>query len=614
MVAFSSSDVTLLIFVLCVLSSVNGYTGDGFISSLGDVNGDKSLDIVTLTYTSRDASFSVNLGLWNADKSFYDIKEVLKFNDWSKGVITSSYLADFDSDGKLDLLLTSRLLESRDSTELSAQVLWGNGTNFSLPSYSFSSLWCSEYLVADVNGDEVADVIAKECNGSLKVWISNVKMRNFTESAIKEYVDCLSLDTPISSDSALAFVDINQDLMADIVVINRNGTSQSLSVFLRLTDGSWQCCPMPAIQSYLTPRPSFTDFDADGTMDIMLPVCSSSNCLDANVLIMFNAMSSPQDCPTFETLNISLSHVVGEELGVRFASILIFPSVSELSIPTWIRTGDYNLDTYPDVLMVAMVMSSNKYQAFLLENTDCSTSYNCGRGRTLKQVNIKKVNPEGGDVKLALFHNIDDDGDWDILLNVVSDNTQKVEIQIIQNTLNSDANFLSVDVMTAACVRPPNCDKDVGYGVSQLGATVEFSTTGSYGRKIRSTSGQISKSGSFSCSLPYVIFGLSRSSTFIEHLTVGIPYVKEKGRSTKTRSSIIPNSHLYIIPQPSDDPDNWRNVLLVNPSNKVLYTLIVFVNTCVVFGVIVGLLQWREKRQDEREKRQEAHKFHFDAM
>lgn len=622
MVAFCSSDKVVGLFLSCFFSYVSGYDSpEGYISSLGDVNGDKSIDVITLSYGHVMTEFNVSLAFWNRGNSHYDVSTVLKSRDWSDGVITGSQLVDFNSDGHLDLLLQS---QSLDSGIFSGTVLWGNGSGFTTPSYSISSDWCSEHLVADMNGDEIPDVVAKECgSSSLKVWISNGYMRNFTLDPLEQYVKttgCLS-DVSMSSNVHLAFVDINGDLMADLVAVYHTNASLSIKVeaFIRQSSNeNWQCCPLANFQSSIVPHPSFADFDANGATDILLPICSQPDCSDARILVLFNTWSS-QGCPWIDNLDINISQVVGQESRVSFAPIPIIPSPQpDVVIPTWIRVGDYDLDTYPDVVVVATVTTSDQsgYEALLLINTGCPSSLDCGHGRTLNRRSINGLDSKDS-AKLGLFHDVDEDGDLDILLSVATTEEQSTHthLLILTNKLDSDANFLRVDVMTAACVgEPGECQEHPGYGVSQLGATVDFSTTGPYGDKVRSTSGQLSKSGSFSCSLPYVVFGLSRSSTFIEHLSVGIPYVRGSGRVSRRWSSLIPNSHLYIIPQPSNDPSSWRNILLVNPSDKVWYTLAVFASTCAVFGVIVGLLQWREKRQDEREKRQQAHKFHFDAM
>ncbi|KTF82369.1 hypothetical protein cypCar_00022782, partial [Cyprinus carpio] len=79
-------------------------------------------------------------------------------------------------------------------------------------------------------------------------------------------------------------------------------------------------------------------------------------------------------------------------------------------------------------------------------------------------------------------------------------------------------------------------------------------------------------------------------------------------------TAIIPNSQLIVIPYPQNDPRSWSAKLYLTPSNIVLLTAIALIGVCVFILVIIGILHWQEKKADDREKRQEAHRFHFDAM
>lgn len=79
-------------------------------------------------------------------------------------------------------------------------------------------------------------------------------------------------------------------------------------------------------------------------------------------------------------------------------------------------------------------------------------------------------------------------------------------------------------------------------------------------------------------------------------------------------TAIIPNSQLIVIPYPQNDPRSWSAKLYLTPSNIVLLTAIALIGVCVFILVIIGILHWKEKKADDREKRQEAHRFHFDAM
>ncbi|CAG03073.1 unnamed protein product [Tetraodon nigroviridis] len=127
--------------------------------------------------------------------------------------------------------------------------------------------------------------------------------------------------------------------------------------------------------------------------------------------------------------------------------------------------------------------------------------------------------------------------------------------------------------------------------------------------------GQLSQSAHFSLQLPYTVLGLGRSANFLDHLYVGIPRQTGETEIRKQEwTAIIPNSQLIVIPYPHDKPRSWSAKLYLTPSNSVLLTAIALIGVCVFILVIIGILHWQEKKADDREKRQEAHRFHFDAM
>ncbi|XP_043958671.1 uncharacterized protein itfg1 isoform X2 [Gambusia affinis] len=172
----------------------------------------------------------------------------------------------------------------------------------------------------------------------------------------------------------------------------------------------------------------------------------------------------------------------------------------------------------------------------------------------------------------------------------------------------------SLPVLSGLCSNA--CPEDVKpFGVNQPGPYVMYTTVDSNGYLKNASAGQLSQSAHFSLQLPYTVLGLGRSANFLDHLFVGIP---RKPGETETRkhewTAIIPNSQLIVIPFPHNTPRRWSAKLYLTPSNSVLLTAIALIGVCVFILVIIGILHWKEKKADDREKRQEAHRFHFDAM
>lgn len=125
---------------------------------------------------------------------------------------------------------------------------------------------------------------------------------------------------------------------------------------------------------------------------------------------------------------------------------------------------------------------------------------------------------------------------------------------------------------------------------------------------------QLSQSAYFALQCPYTVFGLGQTPNFVDELSVGLQRSQGSPERKHTWQSIIPNSQMIIIPYPPDDPSSWIAKLLVTPSKLVLFTGVGLLGVCCFILLIILVLYLKEKREDKREKRQDAHKFHFDAM
>uniref|UniRef100_A0A8C5RLA8 T-cell immunomodulatory protein TIP C2 domain-containing protein n=1 Tax=Laticauda laticaudata TaxID=8630 RepID=A0A8C5RLA8_LATLA len=153
------------------------------------------------------------------------------------------------------------------------------------------------------------------------------------------------------------------------------------------------------------------------------------------------------------------------------------------------------------------------------------------------------------------------------------------------------------------------------FGVNQPGPYIKYTTVDANGYLKNGSAGQLSQSAHFALQLPYTVLGLGRSANFLDHLYVGIPRPSgEKATRKQEWTAIIPNSQLIVIPFPHHLPRSWSAKLYLTPSNIVLLTAIALIGVCVFILAIIGILHWQEKKADDREKRQEAHRFHFDAM
>uniref|UniRef100_A0A4W3J5C4 Integrin alpha FG-GAP repeat containing 1 n=1 Tax=Callorhinchus milii TaxID=7868 RepID=A0A4W3J5C4_CALMI len=271
------------------------------------------------------------------------------------------------------------------------------------------------------------------------------------------------------------------------------------------------------------------------------------------------------------------------------------------SFPITIHIGDYNMDGFPDALAILRNTSGSNKQAFLLENVPCNNASCKSVGRMFRVLwELSDLNKIKNAV-VATFFDIYEDGILDLLV-VSEDTNAEFSIHALRNNFDADAYFVKV----------------IGkypFGVNQPGPYIMYTTADSNGYLKNASAGQLSQSAHFALQLPYVVLGLGRSANFLDHLYVGIPRpLGEKSIRKQEWTAIIPNSQLIVIPYPHNSPKSWSAKLYLTPSNIVLLTAIALIGVCVFILAIIGILHWKEKKADDREKRQEAHRFHFDAM
>ena len=174
------------------------------------------------------------------------------------------------------------------------------------------------------------------------------------------------------------------------------------------------------------------------------------------------------------------------------------------------------------------------------------------------------------------------------------------------------------------------------YGTSPAGPTFRYTiTTGDKGIQT-SVATQLSQSAHMALQLPYTLFGLGRNWNFVETLEVALPIKMGHNnpfRSYSNRSDItdlpimdplfpsirnftqiIPNSQVIVIPYPLSDPDRWVNKLYITPSKALKLTAAALVGVCTLVACIIAVLHYQEKKEDKKEKLQQAQTFHFDAM
>ncbi|XP_049458316.1 T-cell immunomodulatory protein [Epinephelus fuscoguttatus] len=570
--AFALQDVTGDLF---------GAENFGKVAAFGDFYADKQTDIFIIREQSELVIF-----LADSKTPYFKPKLNLTKDIFpSETVITGVVPGDYDGDSQMDVLLTTQIQRSSATTVF---IFWGNNQTLDKSGWlMLNKTFTDQPLVMDFNGDMVPDIFG----------VTNPPMTEvcYLTTRIPDWRTALSSSVNMRTPHSNAFIDLNKDFTADLFLTTETTDGPKFETWIS-KDGNFT-----KVENIMLADPpaktvgqsSFVDFDGDGYQDHLLPVCLDVACQSSAIYL---AKSGSKEWVTV------LSDFKWKETVWSFV-----PGNSNQ--PLALHFGDYNLDGFPDALVVLRNTSGSGQRAFLLENVPCNNPSCHSVGRMF---HIHWDQSDLGAIQnaiMATFFDIYEDGILDMLVLSQAEGKNDLIIHALKNNFEADAYFVKVMVLSGLSddVKP--------FGVNQPGPYVMYTTTDSNGYLKNASAGQLSQSAHFSLQLPYTVLGLGRSANFLDHLFVGIPRQPGETEIRKQEwTAIIPNSQLIVIPFPHNKPRSWSAKLYLTPSNSVLLTAIALIGVCIFILVIIGILHWQEKKADDREKRQEAHRFHFDAM
>lgn len=582
-----------------VTESVGISAVDGYLAAFGDFNGDKQTDLFVVT----DGGKHLEVFFWDdSDLKFRKGRAAISLPTSSDTTIVNVSPSDFDGDGCLDILISTQ--SQTDSKTITVYVYWGNSQT--LDDGAVSLAMKDQPLVLDANGDLLPDLFGTDESSSLRsYWISKGSNRSFdiqaqTNSSIK----LASVKVPHSN----AFVDLSGDFTADLYVTNKEDKGEvwinKEGILVQPSESEMIRPPKITKDIKHFGQSTFADIDGDGNIDLLLPVCTTDFCEESHIYVYSSGQWS-------KMLSNEKEPTTWQFISPSNQTSTLFPLMT-------IRTGDYNMDSFFDAIVVLNVRDPGDKQfkrvAALLENIPCqSIDDPCFNRRTFDVQWQELPNLEGA--VLATFFDLYENGEIGIIgvTESVKDKSVQYHVHAIRNNIYTDACFLKVVVLggrsLTSCV-----NENLPYGVNMLGSYIKYTTTSTDGKLKYGSAAQLSQSAYFALQCPYTVFGLGRTPNFVDELTVGIPRAPDSPERKHVWTSIIPNSQVIVIPYPPNDPSSWKAKLLVTPSKLVLLTGASLLGICAFIGLIILLLHLKEKREDQKEKRQDAHKFHFDAM
>jgi len=578
-------------------------------AAFGDFNSDKQTDMVVLTDGQK--SVAVLLATEQSVVSsgsdppiFKGVQDNLECNV-PEGRLVSAVPADFDGDGGMDMMMVGK----KGST-MTVYIMWGDHGPLG------SSLECvndrvdikqilAEPLVFDYNGDFIADLVTVDKEGNRTVYVFN-KERKFTVETLTT-----TETSQLKAEHFNSFIDISGDGAADLILTTQEGLELHLRSQSNTPPFEYLCTiPWPSLPNcdpdQCIGQAVFADFDLTGALDMILPVCFDPKCSNSSMYLI--PLTSLYSCPkTWNWKPMSLE--LGEH---RFLPRDTSKSPLRLLSP---RLGDVDLDGFPDLLMTLYNSTNDPTQGGevqLLLNTPCGPFTGCHP--VWRQFQVQPGYTMGlGRAVTSAFFDLYEDGKMDLLVVEEEDNGGYTMAAYTNTTQDSDAYFIKVIVLTGACYH--NCNHHtsdyVPYGTNTGGQVISYKsqrpgpeTFDSY----QSVAAQMPQTSHFSLGLPYTIFGLGLAPNFVDYLAVNL------SRHSHSWPQIIPNSQLYVIPYPPDEPDQWEAKLIIFTSKNIVMAGLALIGTCALVTFIIILLHTRERRQDHRAKLQEANRFHFDAM
>ncbi|XP_034243244.1 T-cell immunomodulatory protein [Thrips palmi] len=583
-----------------ITSQVFGSVRDVLPAAFGDFDSDELTDMFVL----RDMGYNgmaVEIMLASNEDPLLRPNKTLQCK-FPKSKVTSVVPGDFDGDALMDLLVTAYPLGS-SAAETRVYILWGGMHSLKcVDEEKFLFKMRGEPLAMDYDGDMIIDLFGADEVGNRTFWIfySN---RTFEAKPMEK-----SPPHKLREIHSHAFLDVNGDFAADLVLTSTEGIEVWYKINGAFHHNHTIKYPTITAGEGHIGQTLYLDVEMRGKVDLVVPVCFDSECKNSTIFV--HSINQSKD---WYDLKVNFKENDNNMWGYTPPNEKFWYTDA-----ITLRGGDFNMDGYPDLLATLTLHSagSKKPKAFLLENVPCSGASCAQFGRTFAP-QWGSMSPTNIQTNMAVFYDFGQDGILDVLLVQMDSpdaNPPSYQVSAYKNSLDYDANFVKVMVLTKrnGSQTPPNRNplskkKIKTFGTNLPGPTISYRTTTQEGNLREATSSQLPQSAHFSLGLPYSIFGLGRTPNFVDTLSVGM------SGQMREWPQIIPNSQMVVIPA-GELPSQWKAQLFVTPSKLVLMSVVALLGTCAIITLIIGALYWKERKEDKRERQQEAHRFHFDAM
>lgn len=414
--ATEKNDISDLVF---------GNLDDAIPAAYGDFNSDELTDVFVL----RDNFRTVEILLGS------DIDHLLQSSKlkckYSKR-ITSVVPGDFDGDAFMDMMVT---VDMGDDT-IGVFINWGgsNHLNCSEPDAKPYVIMKGEPLALDYNYDMIIDLFGMDLEGQRTFWIFENTRNIPTNITMTHHDKKLS---KLAIPHAHAVLDLDDDFAADLFLTTED---KSVEIWLATDKEKNHRFEYNRTIKYDPPGSNnkhygqsiFLDLELNGSLNQLIPVCHDLECKNSTLWV--------QTGEHYHDLNIDFFQ---DENNTQWG--FLPPGDKFYSKTITLRTGDFNNDGFPD-LLATLQKKGSVIQTFLMENVKDVNARPTDRFKRTFAVRWNALQPFGEGTVMGSFYDFYQDGILDVIL--LQENGDKYKPLAFRNTLDYDANFVKVIVLT----------------------------------------------------------------------------------------------------------------------------------------------------------------------
>eukprot|EP01135_Chromosphaera_perkinsii_P000711 Nk52_evm23s150 gene=Nk52_evmTU23s150 len=608
------------------------------VVGIGDFNNDRMSDVFVWTYTA-DGQAAIQLYLYSEDSGSFEVYKTL---GKSTGSITLSSLlsgsstdgykigglvpADYDVDGWLDLMVSVCQLKGELNACKNVFLLQKEGDLELQSGMEFSSDIPPTLL--DANGNMVPDFFSVE-GGSRTFRIGTKDSFSSTEFFPGQSFKKITAEQA----SSVGFVDMNGDCLADLVVASTTDDGNTaVEIWLNNARGTetqnsasnpyFQLEKTYNMTDKVTTSLVFGDVDQNGSTDIIYGsqdnkimllsnvqkgTCSigfdftASDCRNADELCVGDSnfkladavpIGDPMDT---ETSFVSYNSAKADNLFPMKVILVDIDRDGDMDALAIMRSGDttsvYKYETSVtdgNVKMTASILPSTSFEGTVVNGLSAmSLGYN-----HWLDVIVIGIGADGRQLKTAFYQ--PDDGKTTYTVKYLAGN----------------------GVCSMWCSSGPTFPRPKPYGVNQAGVVAKHVFTSSSGSTVTAMYTQMAQTGGLCMSLGYVVGTIGTFASYIDYAFIAIPFKSDQEITFIRIPSVLPNSQLYITPNPLDssDVDQWNIDTYIYHWGTFNVIAGIWAGACGLIALLVLFFHWREKKEDKLEKMRMAHLFHFDAL